>query len=146
MFVNDVLSSGAMPTLSAMMRYAGQRQTLLAHNIANLSTPNFQQMDVSPDHFQKVLSKAVDERRSRTGGMFGELKLAGDRQIEIGKGGAMRLNPARPSGNILFHDRNNRDLEQLMQDLTENVGAFRLATDLMRQQNNQIKDALSERA
>ena len=55
MFLDDVVNSGAIPALEMTMRFAGRRQALLAHNIANLDTPNFQPKDVSPRWFQRML-------------------------------------------------------------------------------------------
>ena len=68
-FIDQVSNAGALPTLRAMLSFASQRQQLIAHNIANLETPNFQPVDVSPQTFQAALADAVDERRSRNGGM-----------------------------------------------------------------------------
>ena len=57
----------------------------------------------------------------------------------------MELHPKTPSRGILFHDRNNRDLERMMQDLAENVAVFRIVTDLLKNQYSKIRDAISER-
>jgi flagellar basal-body rod protein FlgB len=145
MILDDVVNSGAIPTLELAMRFAGRRQTILAHNIANLDTPNFQPRDVSTSDFQKLLGEAIDRRREKTGGERGPLEWQETREIRQGPGGSLRLNPRTPSSGILFHDRNNRDLERMMQDLAENVGVFRVTTDLLRSQFSQIKDAIGER-
>jgi hypothetical protein len=46
---------------------------------------------------------------------------------------------------VLFQDRNNRDLERLMQDVAENSAAFRVASDLYRQQAALVRGAMAER-
>lgn len=145
MFLDDVLSSGAMPTLEATMRFAARRQALIAHNIANLDTPNFIQMDASPAEFQNLLREAVDERRKRTGGQHGDLRWRESDQITRDENGDLTLAPGTPSGNILFHDRNNRDLERLMQAQAENVAVFRVASDLLRSRYQLIQGAIAER-
>ena len=145
MLLDDVLSSGALPALEATIRFAGQRNRLIGHNIANISTPNFQQKDVSPKDFQKWLSEAVEERRARNGGMHGGLKLESDRQFRATRDGSFSINPLSSVGGILAHDRNNRDLESLMQDLTENLSAYQLATDLMRSRMGTLGVAISQR-
>ncbi len=137
-------NSGPLPTLELTMRFAGARQRLLAHNVANISTPDFRPMDVNPAEFQKRLADAVDDRRRRSGGR-GELEFEGGPQIKVGPRNQMQLRPETPSGNILFHDRNNRDVERMMQDLTENAAAYRVAVDLMTHYNRQIHAALGER-
>lgn len=138
--LGEMLNEGAVPVLEASMRFAAQRQRLLAHNIANLSTPDFRPMDVSPAEFQRALARALDDRR----GSDGALEL-NSRQIRTEAGGGLRLTPASPSGNILFHDRNNRDLERMMADLAENTAAFRLASDLLRSRMEMTRSALAQR-
>lgn len=128
------------------MRFAAGRQKLLAHNIANLTTPNYQTQDVSTDGFQRTLSEAVDRRRAQNGGNFGDLRMTGNREIEQDRAtGRLTLRPQAGSGNILSHDRNDRDLERSMQALVENATYFRAATDFMRQQKNQLMTAITER-
>ena len=93
------------------MRFAAQRQKLMANNI---TTPNYIQQDVSVPAFQNTLREAID-RRNAAGGL-GEFKLEGNEEIEpAGASGAFNLAPRNTLGGILFHDRNNRDLEMLEQ-------------------------------
>lgn len=145
MMLDDVLSSGALPALEATIRFAGQRNRLIAHNIANITTPNFQQMDVDPADFQSLLARAVDSRRGRMGGGHGRLDLKGDRQIRVRRDGSMDLRPLSPMGGVLAHDRNNRDLETLMQNLAENLAAYQVATDLMRSRMGTLGVAITQR-
>jgi flagellar basal-body rod protein FlgB len=147
MFLEQLDTAGSLPALEATMRYASQRQKLLAHNIANLETPDFRPVDVSPDHFQRVLSEAIHDRRlTRRGGTSGAMPMDRTRQLEQGADGSLMLTPRTSTGNILFHDRNNRDLERMMQDLAENAGMFRTATDLMRNRVAVLHMAINERA
>ena len=145
MFLADVTSAGPMPALELTLRFAGQRQRILAHNVANISTPEFQQADVDPASFQKLLGEAIEGRRRRTGGERGELSWRETSEIRRTDAGDLRLAPKTPSGNILFHDRNDRDVERLMQDLSENTATFRVAVDLLRQHTSMIRNALAER-
>ncbi|MEM1185828.1 MAG: hypothetical protein AAGI53_12615 [Planctomycetota bacterium] len=146
MFLDQLDTAGALPALETTMRFAARRQTLLSHNIANIETPNFRPADVDPAHFQRVLGEAVHERRLRTtSGTNGRLTLERTRQIEQGADGGLSLTPRTSSGNILFHDRNNRDLERMMQALAENAGMFRATTDLMRSRVSILQAAIAER-
>jgi len=146
MFLKQLDTAGALPALESTLRFSAQRQKLLSHNIANLETPDFRPADVDPAHFQRVLGEAIHGRRLRTpAGTHGALTLDRTRQIEQGPGGRLTLTPRTPSGNILFHDRNNRDLERMMQALAENSGMFRAATDLMRSRVSLLQQAISER-
>ena len=143
--IQDLSSAGAKQSLGLMLRFAAQRQKILAHNIANIDTPGFQGKDVDPKKFQKMLGDAIDERRERNGGAFGALKLGSSREIETDSRGNLKLNPMTATDGVLFHDRNQRDLERMMQDLVENASMFRVAADLMRQQRSQIQSAIAQR-
>jgi flagellar basal-body rod protein FlgB len=143
--IQDLSNAGATPSLEYMLRFAGQRQQILAHNIANIDTPNFQGRDVDPKEFQRVLGEAIDKRREKTGGAFGELEIQQTRQIETGKRGSLKLNPGTPTDGVMFHDRNQRDIERMMQDLVENASMYRVAADLLRQQRGQILGAIAQR-
>lgn len=143
--IGELSNSGAIPSLELMVRFAGARQRIIAHNVANLDTPDFRPTDVSPVAFQRALGKAINERRVRTGGQEGELRFRGDAQVRREADGRLTLTPDSPSRNILFHDRNNRDLERLMQDNAENASVFRVAVDLLRGRYEILRAAISER-
>ena len=146
MFIDQLTNAGALPTLELTMRFAAQRQRLLAHNIANIDTPNLIQKDVSVAGFQRMLDKAIRERRAETGGMHGELPWRETRELQRrGSGGELVIQPDSSGGGVLFHDRNNRDTERLMQSLTESTAAFRVASDLYRAQVGLLNVAISER-
>ncbi|HYF15110.1 MAG TPA: flagellar basal body rod protein FlgB [Phycisphaerales bacterium] len=141
--IRELANADAMPVLEQMMRFTAQRQRVLAHNIANIDTPDFLPLDVSPQRFQDALRQAVEARR-RAGGTGG-LAQPRSREIRVGRDGSWTLRPGTSSGNILYHDRNNRDVEVMMKDLAENAMTFRVATDLYRQQNDTLRTAISQR-
>lgn len=144
-FISDVITGGAAPSLEMTIRFAGQRQRVLAHNIANLSTPDFRPVDVSPEGFQRALGEAIATRDQQTGGMSGGLEWRETRELRKGPDGSLTLRPTTPAGGILFHDRNNRDVERLMQDHAENLAVFRTATELLRSRMQLMREAMAER-
>jgi len=145
MLIQELENAGSLPVLGKMLQFAAQRQKLLANNIANMETPDYRPMDVSVKDFQKSLAKAVTERRQATGGEQGTLSIEDSKEVTVGAGGTLELKPRTASGNILYHDRNNRDLERMMQDLAENGLAYRATVDLMRRQNEILRTAISQR-
>ncbi|MCC6676966.1 MAG: hypothetical protein IT436_07470 [Phycisphaerales bacterium] len=142
-WMSDLTSSGSMPALEMTLRFAGQRQKIIAHNIANLTTPDFRPVDVSPQVFQSTLARAIEERRSRGG--LGPLPIGSSREIRQRGDGSLELNPRTPSGGVLAHDRNNRDLERMMQDLAENTAVFRTASDLYKNRSDLLRSAIAQR-
>jgi len=143
--IESLATAGSIPALEMTLKFAGARQRVIAHNIANIDTPGFQPKDADPVDFQRLLGEAVEARRGRNGGTSGSLQWEGSRQIKRGPGGSLRLEPQTPSGNVLFHDRNSRDLERSMQDLVENAGMYRIASDLLRSRFQIIQAAIAER-
>ncbi len=144
MQITDLIGGGAIETLEMSVRFAGARQRVIASNVANISTPNHIPYDLSPEAFQKSLRAAVERRRAESG-QAGRLRLESNDEMRIERDGDIRFNPRTASGNILFHDRNNRDLERLMQANAENVGAFRVAIDLLRTRYEVVRSAIAER-
>lgn len=142
----DLETSGSSPALEQMLRFSGARQRLLVHNIANIDTPDFIPLDVSPQAFQQQLAKAINARREVNGGQQGELHLESSDEVTISGDGALTLTPQTSSNNILYHDRNNRDLERMMQGLAENGLAFRTATELLRRNHDLLRSAIAQRA
>ncbi len=143
MFIDQLFDAGALPTLARSMQFAARRQELIAHNIANISTPGFVQKDVSVRAFQASLGDAVDRRRARTGGSRGTLNIAESREVRFSSAGDVRLTPKTPRDGVLFHDRNNRSVERLMQDMVENMTAFRVAGDLLKSRLGILRSAIS---
>lgn len=144
MSIGGLSSSGAMPALEKMFLFAGQRQRIINNNIANIDTPGYIGVDVDPQDFQKILGDAVNQRRKGNGGSSGELHLKETRQISTA-GGGLTLNPSTPTAGMLFHDRGQKSLETLMQQLVENASAFRVVSDLMRKNQSQLKLAIAQR-
>ncbi len=145
MFIDEVLSSGAIPSLEATFRFAAQRQQIINHNIANLETPFFRPLDVSTTAFQKSLDAAIQQRRAGTGGMHGDLPLESTGEVAWGPDGSVKLNPRTGSGHILFHDRSNNDEIRLMQANAENAAVYRISSEVLRGRYQQVKDAIAER-
>lgn len=144
---NDLANAGAAPALEQVLRFAGARQRLLAHNIANIDTPDFRPVDVSPGAFREELARAVRKRREERGGHAGELSLSDTDEVSFARGlsGSLVLKPASPSRNVLYHDRNNRDIERLMQSVAENQLMYRTAADLLRRENDLLRTAIGQR-
>ncbi len=130
MFIDRLLNQGNAPLLEQMVKFTQARHRLIAENSANVSTPNYRTKDLSIEKFQSKLRERV-EQRSQSQGSTG----IGDLSAEI----------ETPKSNILFHDRNNRSMEQIQTDLSQNALLHNLMTELLRKQFASVQDALKER-
>ena len=142
--IKGMFESGGLPVLERVVQFTEARHRLLTHNIANLSTPNFQPVDLDPKAFQQELVRALDERRTSPRPFNGPLPVHDTVQVQF-KPGRIATQPSQLGENVLFHDRNDRDLERLMQKLAENTLAHNAAVEMMRNQLNLLNTAIRER-
>ena len=142
--INRLTNSGAMPALERLLQFTQARQTVMADNIANLSTPYFKPRDLSPESFQKALGEAIDRRRNRPNPVAGPMEMRDTRQLDFSRDGVtVKAQPLNE--NILFHDENNRDLDRMMQRLAENTMVHNTAIELMRSELALLETAIRER-
>ncbi len=144
--IKGLFQAGSMPVLERLVQFTGARHQVLSHNIANLSTPHFRPRDLDPRGFQVQLGKAIQERRGRAarGLMREPFRLPDTRQIRDG-GRGLEVRPAALDENILFHDRNNRDLERTMQDLAENTMAHSASMTFLKSEFDALRTAIRGR-
>lgn len=141
----DGLTNGdALPVLERLVQFAGQRHRLIVNNIANLSTPNYRPVDVSVDGFRSQLTEAVEGRRRSMTANGGSLAMKDSAEVKVSRDG-LTLMPQPAGEGILFHDRNDRDVERIMQDLAENFMTFRTASELLKNRFALINTAIRER-
>jgi flagellar basal-body rod protein FlgB len=132
MFIDRLLNQDASPVLEQMLHFTESRQQLLTDDVANASTPGYQQKDLSVDKFQQMLSDRLQEADKASPGSVGY----DDIQAEV----------EHPHPGILFHDGNNRSMEQLMTDNAKNALLHNMVVELLRQQYQMMDMALKEQA
>lgn len=142
--IHGLFHHGAMPSVERLVQFTGQRHKVLTHNIANLSTPHFRPRDLDPSAFQKQLGRAIDQRRKQATPLDGPLELRDTRQLTF-HDDRIEASPTPTDRNVLFHDRNNRDLERIMQDLAENTLAHNTGVELLRSEFSLLETAIRER-
>lgn len=142
--IAGLFDNGSMQVLERMAQFTESRQKVLAHNVANLSTPYFKPRDVDPKGFQHELGRAIDRRRRTATPTAGKLTLRNTRSVRV-EDDRLQLRPDGSNRNILFHDQNNRDLEREMQSLAENGMAFQVATDFLRSRYGILEMAIRGR-
>jgi flagellar basal-body rod protein FlgB len=131
MFLDRLLNDGNAPVLEAAVRFASSRHRLIAENVANVDTPGYVQKDLSQSKFQALLRRRVEERTRSLPGTVGFDDLSA--RVE------------NPTAGILFHDRNNRSMEQLMTEGVKNALMHNMLAELLNKQFGSIEAALKER-
>jgi len=135
------LGNSALPALERSLQFMSARQRLLVSNLANAETPGFRPTDVDPAAFQAALRDSLEQGSV---GRDGRLVLDDTAPVSFSDAG-VELRPEVLADNILFHDGNDRSMERLLQRVTENVYAFRAASQLLRNQFELINAAIRER-
>lgn len=131
MFIERLLNQGNAPLLAKTVQFTEARHRLIAENIVNANTPGYRQKDLSVEKFQSALIARVEQRK---GSAPGEVSFD-DISVDV----------ENPRTGILFHDGNNRSMEQLQTDLAKNAMLHNLAVELLRKQYQSLEMALKER-
>ena len=129
MLIEGLMNRGNGALLEQVINFASQRHKLILDGIANVDTPGYRQKDLSVERFSSMLRERVEQRRQSGSAGFDDMEMSTE----------------NPTSGILFHDRNNRSMEQLATDLAKNAMMHNLAIELLRKQFQQMEMALREK-
>jgi flagellar basal-body rod protein FlgB len=115
--------------LRERMEWHQERQRVLAENVANADTPNYQAKDLAPPNFERELSVAsLDLARTEPGHIAPE---AGGSEFATDTGGRYEV---RPRGNTVTHEdemmkaaSNQMDFEAAASLYTHSLDLIKLA-------------------
>ena len=128
--IERLLNQSAAATLEQSASFHAARHKVLAENVVNLSTPGYRQKDLDESKFRTELRRRLDERDRG-----GTVDLAGLDSVAARQ---------RAQQNLVFHDGNDRSVEQLMGDQAENALRHNLSVELLRKQYGLFQMALRE--
>jgi len=130
MLIDRLLNQGPSPLLEQWLNFTDKRQDVLADDVVNATTPGFKQKDLSLPQFQAEL--AAKEK---------EMETAAPGSVDFND---VSMDIQNPRG-LVFHDGNNRSMEQLMTDEAKNALMHNLAVELLRRQYSTLNMAIMER-
>src|SRR5438270_8836748 len=116
MFLERLMNQTSAPLLERVLDFTAARQKLIAENIANVDTPGYLQKDLDVERFNTMLQDRV-ERADDDGG--------------AASFGGVDAELRHPTDNILFHDGNNRSMEQLNSDMAKNGLLHNMVVELL---------------
>ncbi len=126
MWLNHLMNNGNGPLLEQVAKFSAARYEVLANDVANVDTPGYRMKDLDVNKFYRQLES---QSAARGGG-----KGAGSSETQ-------QIEPQ----SLLFHDGNNRSMEQLITDSTRTALTYNLAIELLRRQFQSYEMALRER-
>ena len=131
MFLQRLMNQTNGPILEQVLEFTAARHRLIAENMANVDTPGYLQKDLDAKKFQRLLRDRVEHRSEVPPGQSGFEDISSE--VE------------HPRRGILFHDGNNRSMEQLTSDLAKNAMLHNMVIEMLRKQFAQMDMALKER-
>ena len=131
MFIERLMNSTNAPLVERVLHFAAARHKLITQNMANLDTPGYRQKDLKEAQFFSMLRDRVARRGDGPPGATTFTDI--DAELE------------HPTQGILFHDQNNRSMEQLVSDQAKNGMMYTMAIELLRKQFGAMEMALKER-
>lgn len=131
MFLDRLMNSTNAPLVERVLQFSAARHKLIAENMANVDTPGYRQKDLNEAKFFSLLRDRAATRRSAPPGTttFDDI----DSHLE------------NPTAGILFHDQNNRSMEQLASAQAKNGLLYTMAIELLKKQFGAMEQALRER-
>ena len=127
--IEGVTHANAIPVLEQLVQFAGKRHRVIAHNIANLTTPGYRTRQLDVSAFQAALREASD-RRSPSDKAF---RLDATAEFRLDDAGFLNVTPSRgPAENLLFQDGTNARIERQMAMLAENAMMNQFAAETLK--------------
>lgn len=128
----DLQGTGLFRLITQQLRWLGQRQDVLAQNVANADTPGYQARDLEPVAFRDALRQV--------GGTRPAVTQAGHLPGRSADPAAAETKPLVPWE--VSPDGNGVVLEQQMTALAETQANYQMATELYRKQVAMLKLAI----
>jgi len=133
MFIERLVNQTNAPLAERVLHFASRRHALIAENVANVDTPGWRQKDLSAAKFFSMLRERAAAKRAAGGGPG----VVGFSDIDAEQ--------EHPTRGILFHDGNNRSMEQLVSEQAKNGLLYTMAIEILRKQFGSMELALKER-
>lgn len=131
MWIDRVTYSPTTEAVALSAQFCERRHRVLAENLANIDTPDYQTRRLDPKAFQSSLRTALDRSREQRGAR--RLDLRDNAQFATRPDGTIEVRPGtEPAPNILFHDGTNARLERLLADVSGNAMSYEFSTTVLR--------------
>ena len=129
----DLAKSPLFSMITKRLAWLGQRQQVLAHNIANSDTPGFMPRDVKPLDFRRLA--AGEARRLEVSTTNARHLNSGRQSPKFKSEEQTQTYETTPAGNAVV-------LEQQLMKVARTVMDYQLMTNLYRKHVNMVKTAI----
>jgi flagellar basal-body rod protein FlgB len=132
----------SLPVLQNVMGFAELRQKVLAHDVANINTPDFRHLDLDVEAFCGALSDAIERRDNERPHRF---RPESTRDVRFGAGAGVEATARPIDGLMNYYDGADRSIEYIQNEMLKNAIWHQAATRLFAQQAAQLETAIRER-
>jgi flagellar basal-body rod protein FlgB len=143
---NSLIGGNNVLALQQTLEFTERRHNLLAGNVANMDTPDYQTRDLSIDNFQRSLDEAlssVQQAKDNPGLPVDPIAEKLQSVASVSSSGDM--SKVRDSmKQILYHDGSDDSLEQQVTEIAKNLSMHNTATSILRSQFRTMQMAISE--
>ena len=144
-----MFSTPTLKSLEQTVAFTERRHAILAGNIANTDTPDYESKDLSVDTFQKSLREAFQAERQEQEmspglrlSLLGSTSPASSPSFEDSKKVAMES--VRDSmKQIVYHDGSDDSLEMQVTQIAKNQSMHTMAIAMMKNQFRQLQMAIT---
>ncbi|MFO0946994.1 MAG: flagellar basal body protein [Planctomycetota bacterium] len=139
MGISNFLGSPTTDAAAQVISFTTARQEVIANNIANIDTPGYRMRDLDVGAFNRALSQAMtNAARSNPNNV----------RLSLPSPEGMDANGTREAGGdfrgIVFHDDNDRSIEQLTTSMVDNFNLQRQAVNVLRSQLRLLRSIIAE--
>ena len=144
--LDSMFANSTLPILEQVVGFTQARHGVLAGNIANMDTPGYRTLDLSPAEFQEQLKKAIEEQHSAAERPIYPSQAPGPMPSVDELRSEFFAKEQQPFKSMLRHDDNNASLEEQVTEIAKNHAQHNLALSLMTAQFRLLRAAITERA
>jgi flagellar basal-body rod protein FlgB len=130
----------SMPILQQAMAFTERRQDVLAHNVANINTPDFRQTDLPVGEFTEAIRQAVQQRDGTAPHRF-QMRPTEHIRFEPW----MQATAQEVGGLTNYYDGADRSVERLQGEILKNAVWHEVAARLYSHQSQLMLSAIRER-
>jgi flagellar basal-body rod protein FlgB len=144
-----MFSDPTLKMLEQTVAFTERRHAILAGNIANVDTPDYQTKDLSVDRFQKSLRDAIQAERQEQEmspgerlSLMGSANAASNTHFQDAKNVALE-NVRDSMKQIVYHDGSDDSLEMQVSQISKNQSMHTMAITIMKSQFRQLQMAIT---
>lgn len=143
----SLINNSTISLLQKAAVFGERRHEVLAGNIANVSTPDYQMRDLPVADFQQALKDAVEQIKTPPVAENNNNSSSSQAPPKLEELFPREVFEAikSPNDNLTFHDANNRSIENQTMNLTKNSMMQNFLLELLRFQMTSLQTVISER-